>query len=174
MKYFNGFCLQNENKLFNEYIENGFFNVAGFSFGAQKAVNYVLNTKKRIGKLQLLSPAFFTYSSKIINLNIQGFKKNKKSYIKTFLNKAGGEVDIENCKLKVGDETLKLSECCEEELKEMFTFDWEIIKKIKNIKIEVFLGECDKIINLKRANVFFTDAADVYMIKDANHFLIKE
>jgi len=174
MKYFNGFCLQNEEKLFSGYIEEGLFNVAGFSFGAQKAVSYVLKTEKRIEKLQLFSPAFFTYSPRITDINIQAFNKDKKSYIKTFLNKAGGKADIENCKLKAGNKTVKLAECTVQQLKDMFTFNWEIIKGIKNTKIEVFLGECDKIINLKQAYGFFTGVADVYLIKDANHFLIKE
>jgi hypothetical protein len=53
----------------------------------------------------------------------------------------------------------------------MFTFNWEKIKEIKNVKIEVFLGEFDKILALKKAYDFFKNYADVYFIKKVNHFL---
>ena len=160
MKYFNGFCLCKEKKLFKEFIEEKEFIVAGFSYGAQKALCYTLNSKKRVDKLQLFSPAFFDYNEKIINLNLKAFRKDKNFYIKNFLKKGG--IDINN---------LKLASCDEVDLYKLFTFDWEKIKKIKNIKIEVFLGEYDEIIALKKAYEFFRNYADIYLIKKANHFL---
>ena len=159
MKYFSGFCLKNEKELFKEYLEEGEFVVAGFSYGAQKALDYVLTTKNRVDKLQLLSPAFFDYPKKIIDLNIKSFKENKDRYIKNFLKKAGFY------------EKRYIGECDEKELISLFTFDWEKIKEVKNVKIEVFLGEFDKIIALKKAREFFICYGDVYLIKKANHFL---
>lgn len=47
-------------------------------------------------------------------------------------------------------------------------------KRVKNIKIEVFLGEYDKILSLKKAQSFFKNYATVYCIKKANHFLRSE
>jgi len=165
MKYFSGFCLCEERELFKYYLENKDFVVAGFSKGAQDAVEYVLNTTNRIDKLQLISPAFFDYNEKIINLNIAAFKKDKNRYIKNFLTKAGiSEWRIENREFKICD-------CSVEDLEKLLRFDWRKIEKIKNIKIEVFLGENDKIINIKKAYEFFTKFADVYFIKKANHFL---
>ena len=158
MKYFNGFCLCEEKKLFKEFLEEKEFVVAGFSYGAQKALYYTLNSKKRVDKLQLISPAFFDYNQKIIDLNLKAFKKDKKLYIKNFLTKAG----ITH---------LHICDCNENDLYRLFIFDWEKIKKIKNIKIEVFLGEYDEIIALKKAYEFFRNYADVYLIKKANHFL---
>ena len=159
MNYFSGFCLCNERELFKEYLEDGEFVVAGFSKGAQDALEFALNSNKRIDKLQLLSPAFFDYSDKIIKMNLNAFKKDKNSYIRNFLNKAG-LVDFGY-----------VCDCNENELKRLFTFDWEIIKEIKDIKIEVFLGEFDRILALKKAYEFFKNYADVYLIKKANHFL---
>jgi len=159
MKYFSGFCLKNEKELFKEYLEDGEFVVAGFSYGAQKALDYVLTAKNRVDKLQLLSPAFFDYPKKIVDLNIKSFKKDKDRYIKSFLKKAGLY------------EKEYISKCNEKELISLFTFDWKKIKEVKNIKIEVFLGEFDKIINLKKAREFFVFYGDVYLIKKANHFL---
>ena len=159
MKYFSGFCLCNEKELFKEYLEDDEFVVAGFSKGAQDALEYVLNTDKRIDKLQLLSPAFFDYPQKIIQMNLKAFEKNKSAYIKNFLTKAGFYYEKYIC------------ECSRDELYRLFTFNWEKIKKIKDIKIEIFLGEYDKILALKKAYDFFKSYGDVYFIKKANHFL---
>jgi len=159
MKYFSGFCLKGEKDLFKEYLDEGDFTVAGFSYGAQKAVDYVLNSSERIDKLQLLSPAFFNYPQKVIDINIKAFEKDKKKYIENFLKKAG----FFNEKY--------ISECTKEDLLHLFTFDWEKINSLKYLKIEIFLGEFDKIIALKHALKFFKKYGDVYMIKKADHFL---
>jgi hypothetical protein len=173
MKYFNGFCLKNEQTLFKEYLELNEFVVAGFSRGAQKALDFVLNSSYRVDKLQLFSPAFFNVNQKFIDLNLNAFKKDKSSYIKNFLTKAGiNEWKMENGKWIIDLEDIEIDYSCnEEELLEMFTFDWEKIKEAKNVKIEVFLGEFDKIIASKKAKIFFKKYADVYFIKKANHFL---
>ena len=168
MKFFSGFCLKNDKKFFKDYIEDG-FTVAGFSKGAQDALDYVLNSKERIDKLQLFSPAFFDYNNKLINMNLKAFKKDKEKYLYTFLSKAGAEFN--EGKWHVGDEILELSKCEEKDLFELFTFEWGKIKRIKHTKIEVFLGEFDKIIALKKAHEFFKNYADVYFIKKADHFL---
>ena len=57
--YFSGFSLKGEKELFKEYIIENDFTVSGFSYGAQKAVEYVLSTDNRVDLLQLFSPAFF-------------------------------------------------------------------------------------------------------------------
>jgi len=171
MRFFSGFCVNIDKKFFSEYIEDNEFVVAGFSYGAQKALEYALNSSQRIDKLQLLSPAFFDYNEKLINLNFNAFRKDKNSYIKNFLTKAGiNKWKMENGKWKILEE-IEIKECNEKELKELFTFEWEKIKEVKNIKIEVFLGECDRIIALKKAYEFFKNYADVYFIKNTNHFL---
>jgi hypothetical protein len=170
MNYFSGFCLKNEKTLFKEYLEEKEFIVAGFSRGAQKALDFVLESNERIDKLQLLSPAFFQVNQKFIDINLNAFKKDKISYIKNFLTKAGAEVENGYC--KVGDEIIQIDyRCSESELIEMFTFDWEKIKEIKDVKIEVFLGKFDRILALKKAQEFFKNYATVYFIKKANHFL---
>ena len=168
MKFFSGFCLKNEQKLFSSYIEEGLV-VCGFSRGAQKALDYVLSSSERIDKLQLFSPAFFNYNQKLINLNLNAFKKDKAAYLRNFLKKAGAE--YKKGKIIVDNQTIKIDNCSEEELIELFTFEWEKIKLVKKIKIEVYLGEFDKIIALKEAYGFFKNYADVYFIKKANHFL---
>jgi len=46
--YFNGFSLQNEEILFQEYLEKSDFVVSGFSYGAIKALNSlsIFSTRK--------------------------------------------------------------------------------------------------------------------------------
>ncbi len=172
MKFFSGFCVDIDKSFFKEFIEDKEFVIAGFSYGAQKAVDYVLNSSQRVDKLQLLSPAFFDYNEKLINLNINAFRKNKNLYIKNFLTKAGiDKWKIENGEYKIDKEGIKITKCNENDLYKLFTFDWEKLSKIKNIKIEIFLGEYDKIIALKKAHEFFKNYGDVYFIKKANHFL---
>jgi len=171
MKFFSGFCVDVDKKFFADYIEDKEFVVAGFSYGAQKALDYAINSSKRIDKLQLLSPAFFDYNEKLINLNLKAFK-DKKSYIKNFLTKAGiNEWKMENGKWRILEKEIKIVECSEDDLIKLFTFNWEKIKEVKDVKIEVFLGEYDKIIALKKAYEFFKNYGDVYFIKNANHFL---
>jgi len=155
MKFFSGFCLKDEKELFKEYLDECDLCVAGFSKGAILAVEYAL--KNRVKKLQLFSPAFFTFDKRIIKLNIDGFKKDKNSYIKRFLKKAGlyEEKYIDNCS--------------EEELKMMFEYDWNRIKSLK-ADIEIYIGIYDKIIDTKKAIEFFKDVGVVYLLK-ANHFL---
>ncbi len=170
MKFFSGFCLSNEKDVFKEYLEDNEFVVAGFSKGAQDAVDYAINSNNRIDKLQLLSPAFFNYSKKLVDINLNAFKKDKRKYIDTFLSKAG--LIKENDKWRFENYYLDVNyNCNEEELLSLFTFDWEKIKKIKDIKIEIFLGEYDKIIALKKAEEFFSNFGEIYFIKKANHFL---
>ena len=172
MKFFSGFCVDIDKEFFRDYIEESEFVIAGFSYGAQKAIDYALNSKKRIDKIQLLSPAFFDFNQKLIDLNLKSFKEDKNRYIKNFLTKAGiNEWKMENDKWKINRKDIKINKCCEEDLYKIFTFNWEKIKELKDIKIEVFLGEFDKIIALKKAYLFFKNYSNVYFIKNANHFL---
>lgn len=59
MKFFSGFCLANEQELFAPYLIRSDFTVAGFSYGAIKALKYAITCNERIDTLQLFSPAFF-------------------------------------------------------------------------------------------------------------------
>jgi len=62
-----------------------------------------------------------------------------------------------------------------EELDELLHYTWNLEKlallKEKNIKLEVFLGENDKIIDAKKALEFFRKFGEVYFIKNKGHIL---
>jgi esterase/lipase len=166
VRFYSGFGFWNEKKLFEEYLEEGDFNVAGFSYGAQKALIDAVHTTKRVDKLQLFSPAFFPKNPKFAKLQINAFKKDKNKYIQNFL---------ENVVYPNNENIDKyLDEVELYQLEEMFEFNWGLIEyaKAKNINIEVYIGEKDKIIDVKNAVKFFKNYAKVYFIKDVGHILL--
>jgi esterase/lipase len=164
MRYYSGFCFWDERELFGEYLDEGEFCVAGFSYGAQKALIDAVHTHKRVDKLQLISPAFFTFNQKAINLQLKSFQTNKQNYIQTFLTNVIYPTNRDISKY--------IDECEYEQLEELFSFNWNLIHHLdKRIKLEVFIGEKDKIINVKQAVKFFKSFGEVYVLKDKGHLL---
>jgi len=165
--YFNGFSLQNEEILFQEYLEKSDFVVSGFSYGAIKALEYVLETTKRVDKLQLFSPAYFNdKDKKYKRMQLLYFTKNSAQYCEQFLKNSGFSTEIASLYFQQGSY---------EELEELLEYLWEEdkLQEIvdKNIKIEVFLGADDKIIDANKALEFFKQFAEVYYIKNKGHIL---
>ena len=165
--YFSGFSLIKDDELFQEYREINDFTISGFSYGAIKAFEYVLNTTKRVDKLQFFSPAFFNdKDEKYKRMQLLYFKKDAKTYCDNFLKNS--EFTDEKIKkyFKMGTY---------EELDELLHYTWNLEKlallKEKNIKLEVFLGENDKIIDAKKALEFFRKFGEVYFIKNKGHIL---
>jgi hypothetical protein len=166
--YFSGFSLSSEEILFKNFIIKNNYTVAGFSYGAQKAFEYVLNSKNRIDKLQLFSPAFFQCKDKKYKrMQLMFFKKNPTEYCKNFLI---------NCVLPNNislDKYFNMGSF--EQLEELLYYEWseekmKILVK-KNIEIEVYLAANDKIIDSSEAKNFFLKYATVYYIKDVGHIL---
>jgi hypothetical protein len=166
--FFSGFCFSSESELFFDYLEEGEFIVSGFSYGAIKAFEKVLKSEKRVDKLQLFSPAFFqNKDEKFKKMQLMFFKKNKEEYKNNFLQNVKYPL-LKNIDSYVKDGTY-------EELSELLNFIWkkEDLQKLvdKNIKIEIFLGEKDKIINSLEAKEFFKEFATVYYFKEKGHLL---
>ena len=168
MKYFNGFSLKGEEPFFSEYLIDSDYAVAGFSYGAQKAFEYVLNTKERIDRLILISPAFFqNHKKSYIKMQLRYFKADKEAYRKEFL------------KNVVYPSTNFLDEYIVdgtyEELDDLLSYVWEEekIKALiaKGIKIEVFMGDADKIVNAEKSFEFFSKLVPVYLFKGKGHLL---
>ncbi|MEA2071977.1 MAG: pimelyl-ACP methyl ester esterase BioV [Campylobacterota bacterium] len=170
MKFFSGFSLKNEEYLFELYLDTSSYTVSGFSYGAIKALNTTLkmiDNSQRVDRLQLLSPAFFqTKDEKFKRLQLMSYKKNELLYMKQFL---GGcfypyeQKIVENIETDISD------------LKELLEYEWslETLKKIEahGVKIEVYLGGKDAIIDADAAKEFFLEVSTVTYIKEANHFL---
>lgn len=173
MNFFSGFALKDEHIYFGSYMECTEFSTAGFSYGAIKAKDRVLELleqKKRVDRLVLLSPIFFqTKDEKFKRLQLIGYIKNQKVYIDRFL---------DSCFAPYHKKPLNLSTHSKEELEELLYFEWdnselEYISK-SGVKIEIYLGGKDAIIDVKSAYDFFKNIGCVTYIKEANHFLLVE
>ncbi len=165
--YFSGFSLKGEKELFKDYIIENDFTVSGFSYGGQKAFEYVLNTENRVDLLQLFSPAFFQdKDKKYKRLQLMFFKKDSQTYCDNFLT---------NCDFSKELASKYFEEGTFQELEELLTYEWdqEKLQKLvdKNIKIEIYLGSDDKIIDANVALEFFKQFGEVYFIKEKGHIL---
>lgn len=168
MVYFNGFSLHDEEELFKEYVVESDLCVAGFSYGAQQAFEYVYHSKERIDRLILLSPAFFqTQKTSFTRTQVRYFEAGKEAYVKQFLENVTSPASLDLSEyLKVGTK---------EELESLLTYIWDE-NKIQDVlnrgtMIEVFLGKEDKILDSQEAFDFFAPLTTVYFIKSVGHLL---
>ena len=168
--YHSGFCLKNESELFGEYLIENDFTVSGFSYGAIKAFEEVLNSNQRVDKLQLFSPAFFqTKDKKFKRMQLMFYKKDKIAYCNNFLENITYPSSID-CNKYFLSGTYS-------ELDELINYEWDEDKLErlvnKGVKIEVFLGSDDKIVDRLKTKKFFMKYATVYFIKNVGHILNK-
>jgi len=165
MRYFNGFCLKGEEVLFEPFLLPSDFTVAGFSYGAIKAFEYALTCKERIDTLQLFSPAFFQdRDAKFKKLQTLFFAKNPNMYCETFLNNL-------TCK-PIFD---YFYQGTLQELETLLHYTWDanglqMLTK-QGVRIEVYVGEQDAIINSINVKDFFVPFATVYYFKKVGHCL---
>lgn len=170
MRFCSGFSLKNEQHFFDAYINPSHYSVCGFSYGAIKAFRYVkeqLELKKRVDMLQLFSPAFFqTKDDKFKKVQLLAYRKSKDLYLSEF---------TKSCFFPYFEKSVEQEENSVEELEELLYFCWDMdeLKNLakKGVKIEVYLGEKDAIIDVDGAREFFLEVATVTYIKNANHFL---
>jgi pimeloyl-ACP methyl ester carboxylesterase len=167
MIFFSGFTFKNEEDLFKKFLKNSQFTVAGFSYGSILAVEHVLKSKERVDTLQLFSPAFFNNKSeKFKRLQLISFRKDRDSYRDIFVKNSFFPRDPFEISRK-NDEI--------EDLEKLLYFQWSSkdLEKLKDrgVKIEVFLGEMDKIVDSREAYDFFKPYSTIYFIKGVGHTL---
>ncbi len=168
MRYFNGFSLCNEEEFFKEQLIESEYSVAGFSYGAQKAFEYVYNTSDRVDRLILISPAFFqNHKKSFIKMQLRYFKSDKEAYTKQFLKNVVYPSSI--------DLSSYLCEGTYEELEALLSYIWEKKKLLelldRGVTIEVFMGDSDKIVDVEKSYGFFSDLVPVYLFKGMGHLL---
>ncbi len=168
LKYFNGFSLKGEEGFFKEWLIESEMCVAGFSYGAQQALEYVLQTDTRVDRLILLSPAFFqNQKPAFARAQLRYFEADKDAYVSQFLKNVVYPSNEEMTPfLNVGSRS---------ELESLLGYVWDA-DKIRMIQqrgtvIEVFLGGKDKIIDAKAAFDFFAPLTITYYLKNAGHLL---
>jgi alpha-beta hydrolase superfamily lysophospholipase len=170
MKFYSGFSLVDESHLFEDFIQETQYCVCGFSYGAIKALDHtkeLLRTGQRVDRLQLFSPAFFqTKPQKFKRLQTLAYTASKEAYLEQFIN---------SCFLPFKRKVVLLKESSLEELEELLEYEWQLSDLVTlrdaGVKIEVYLGGEDKIIDAEAAKEFFLHATTVTYIKNANHFL---
>ncbi len=171
MKFYSGFSLKNDKHFFDEYIKDSEYNVAGFSYGAIKAYEEVkkrLEANRRVDTLQLFSPAFFqTKSEQFKSMQLRAYRKNQDVYLRQFINSCFSPYEVKKVELN-NDTTI-------DELDELLNYKWDLVglKELQNqgVKIEVYLGGEDKIVDADEAKKFFIEVSTITYIKNANHFL---
>jgi len=166
MKYFNGFALSNEERFFKEQLIESDYTVAGFSYGAQKAFEYVYNSTERIDRLILLSPAFFqNHKKSFIRTQLRYYKADEQAYTEQFLQNVAYPSNI--------DLKEHLSSGSIEELEELLSYVWdkEKIKELvkRGVTIEIFMGAEDKIVDAQKSFEFFSELVIVYFVKGVGH-----
>lgn len=167
-KFYSGFSLNGERELFSEYLVENDFTVSGFSYGAIKAFEQVSQSGRRVDLLQLFSPAFFqTQSTKFKRMQLMFFNKDAKLYCDNFLENIAHPSKL--------DTSTYFNQGSYEELDELLNYEWseEKLQELVNrgVKIEVYLGEDDKIIDSNKAKDFFVQFATVYYLKGKGHTL---
>jgi len=169
LRYFNGFSLSGEERFFGDYLIESDLCVAGFSYGAQQALEYTLRSDHRIDRLILLSPAFFqNRKPAFIRTQLRYFAHDRDAYISQFLSNIAYPAAM--------DVTPYLQPGSKEELESLLGYVWER-EKLEQITqrgtvIEVFLGGEDRIIDAEAAFDFFSPLAVTYLVKDAGHLLL--
>jgi len=170
MTYFNGFCLLGEEALFEDYLSKSDYCVAGFSYGAQQAFDYVYESTRRIERLILLSPAFFQNQKPSFNrTQLRYFDAGEEAYIQEFLSNVSypkPSNTLENY-LVVGTKV---------QLQSLLEYQWdkEKIKELiaRGTVIEIFMGKEDKIVNTAEVLAFFDSTKCIsYTLKNSGHLL---
>lgn len=150
------------------YLNQSDFSVAGFSYGAIKALKYALAHSERIDTLQLFSPAFFQdKDAKFKKLQTLSFSKNCEAYTQNFMQNIVYP--------SLFDMQPYFKQGSLEELHELLHYTWDEASlralKERGITIEVYVGECDTIINAMAVKEFFVPYATVYYFKRVGHIL---
>jgi len=168
VRYFSGFSLHGEEELFGEFLDNSDFTVAGFSYGAQQAFEYAYASSERVERLILLSPAFFQLQKPAFRrAQLRYFQADPESYTTQFLANVAYPSDTALDKyLHIGTY---------EELAALLEYEWSVERfeelKERGVKIEVYLGGKDRIVDAQAAFGFFSELALSYLIKDVGHLL---
>ncbi|MDP3265527.1 MAG: pimelyl-ACP methyl ester esterase BioV [Sulfuricurvum sp.] len=167
MIFYSGFSLINDQRFFDAYLVESDYTVAGFSYGAIKAAHHAAHTTSRIDTLQLFSPAFFqTKKTSFKRLQVSAFAHDRKSYILRFLEMCFAPCPVQEVDIQIGES---------DQLDELLNYAWDekLMKSIvdKGIRIEVYLGLEDAIIDAVGAKEFFLPYATVTTIRRGNHFL---
>jgi len=164
--FYSGFCLNGEEGLFDEFLPSFGEYVAGFSYGSIAALRFAAQNKE-VTKLILLSPAYYTHkSADFKEAQIAAFEADPALYRLKLLKKSGLREEEGKRYGALGTSA---------QLRELLYFDWsasEIVSLFeRGVKIEVFIGGNDRVVEPEASAEFFRRYATVYYLKNKNHIL---
>ncbi len=167
MRFYSGFLLRDEQEFFRPWLKERTVTLAGFSYGAILAFEEALRSKRRIDTLQLFSPAFFLDKSAAFKrLQLSAFQKDPAAYREAFLR---------SCFAPYAPQPVSLKDDGIEDLRKLLYFAWPETElrslTDRGIRIEVYLGERDAVIDAEAAREYFLSFATVHSFKKRNHFL---
>lgn len=168
MHFYSGFSLAKEEVLFAPYHDRGDFCIAGFSLGAIDAFEFACESKQRVDKLQLFSPAFFQEEEeKFKRLQRLYFRQDKKAYVENFLKNIAYPSHVDMSRFYRESDVQDLDRLLG------FVYKKEKLQALldKSIMIEVYVGSEDKIIDIDKVATFFREFATIIEIKNAGHIL---
>lgn len=164
--FYSGFCLSGEEGLFDEFLPSFGEYAAGFSYGSIAALKFAAQNKD-VTKLILLSPAYYTHKdADFKEAQIAAFEADPELYRLKLLKKSGLRED-EGERYGIPGTSAQL--------RELLYFDWgdsEIASVVdKGVKIEVFIGGGDRVVEPEASAEFFRRYGSVYYLKNKNHIL---
>lgn len=164
--FYSGFCLHGEESLFDMYLPAFGDFVGGFSYGSIGALKHALEDES-VKSLILLSPAYYAHKDREFKeAQLSAFRANPALYKQKLLKKSG--LTDEERELYGQDGTVQ-------ELRELLFFDWsgeELTSLAKRgVRIEVFIGSGDRVVDPQPSHDFFVQFAKVYMLENKNHIL---
>lgn len=167
MHFYSGFSLRNEADCFSDWLSGDDYTVAGFSYGAIRALEHAAGSEKRIERLQLFSPAYFCNKSEAFRkLQLRAYRSDRKGYLSRFISSCFTPYPM--TEVETADDGI-------EALEKLLYYPWPASQlralQESGTKIDVYLGEKDAVIDADAAKAFFESYATVYFIKGANHFL---
>lgn len=170
MHFYSGFSLRNESGCFAPWLKEDAYTVAGFSYGAIKALEFAMKSSQRIERLQLFSPAYFCNKTEAFRkLQLKAYRRNSTAYLSRFIESCFAPYPVKN--VETADDGIGA-------LETLLYYPWSesllLTLKERGVRIEVYLGEKDAVIDSEAARHYFVPYATVYTIKNANHFLGEE
>lgn len=168
MRFFSGFGFEGEQGLFKNLIKDTDFDLYGFSMGAIDAFEYALSAKERFDRLTLFSPSFFQEESgEFRTLQLRAFMRRPEAYMKNFYKNSNSS--------RKSDIIEYTKHPSKEELERLLWYRWDrerlCLLQSRGVKLRVYIGGNDRIVNPESSLEFFRSVAEVYYINKADHLL---
>lgn len=176
MLYFSGFGFRGESGLFAWILKDGgVYDIAGFSYGALKALEHAykqVQAGRRVQRLMLISPCMLALKPAAFKrLQVLSYKKDPQNYMQTFFKNIGWVDLLQQDSSLEGYTHSGSAEDLEDLLYTPLDPQKLAFLQSKGVVVEVFLGLADPLLEPKEALDFFKPYACVWQFKHMGHLL---